>query len=429
MRVLLLTTFLSGGGAAVACRRTREALELCGAEVRVLQLTSSDSDTHTDEYVEAVATPLGAKLTQALERLNILWHNGWSRQHLFRYSSARYGQSLIRHPWVQWAEVIHLHWINHGLLSLRGVRELISLGKPTLWSLHDMWPILGGCHLPFLLHNESLEPCPRIGEGCGVCPLLSSHRMEDLSRQLIRHKESWWQRHVHLICVSQAEARLVERIRESRSLPQASVLPNPINLDHFCMRPVPKGRLPEWYRSDRHYLLLVASRLDDKVKGPHLLHETLEHFCLIDPERAKQTSLLLVGHEKVSETLATLPIATIRLGSIHDEEHLIDLYNLCDIVLSTSLYETFGQTLSEGTACGAMAICFCSEGPEDIIIPSANGDLIPAYDTEAMARSISYRLSPEGRIPRSTCRATANRFGYSQVGRALLALYQQLTSI
>lgn len=425
MRILLLTTSLHSGGASVACRRTYEALSSCGAEVRVLQLTKITSDK--DPNIDGITTVYQTKILQALERLHILRRNGLSFQQLFRYSSARYGHNITNHPWVQWADIIHIHWINHGMLNLQGIRELIALSKPILWTLHDLWPILGGCHLPFIWHNDYLELCSRITLGCGSCPLLSNHKREDLSRELVLQKESWWQKNLHLICVSKAESYLLNHLRSGRHIPQDSIIANPLNADKFCIRSISEERLPIWYQKDRKYLLVVSSRLDDKVKGPHLLRKVLEDFCRLAPIQASNTSIILVGYEKQTKTLANLPIETIRLGVVREEETLIDLYNLCDIVLSTSLYETFGQTLSEAIACGATAISFHSYGAEDIIIPDINGDLVPSYDTEAMAKRISYRLTPQGNIPRPKCQASGQRFSYQHIGQELLALYKKVS--
>ena len=108
-----------------------------------------------DERIASVAdtTPrrLWAKTAFLLERLEIYLRNGRSRQHLFRVSTARWGCDIASHPWVREADILHLHWINQGFLSLTTLKKLAALGKPVFSTLHDLWAATGICHLPLEL--------------------------------------------------------------------------------------------------------------------------------------------------------------------------------------------------------------------------------------------------------------------------------------
>jgi len=75
-------------------------------------------------------------------------------------------------------DIIHLHWINAGFLS---IGSLSAFEKPIVWTMHDMWPITGGCHYA--------GRCRRFESNCGRCPALGSSRSRDLSR-LIWDKKS-----------------------------------------------------------------------------------------------------------------------------------------------------------------------------------------------------------------------------------------------
>jgi hypothetical protein len=74
---------------------------------------------------------------------------------------------------VQAADVIHLHWVNQGFLSLKNIYQLSALGKPIVWTLHDMWAFTGGCHYS--------SDCVRFKEVCGFCPYLRNPGPEGLS--------------------------------------------------------------------------------------------------------------------------------------------------------------------------------------------------------------------------------------------------------
>ena len=117
-----------------------------------------------DERIASVAdtTPrrLWAKTAFLLERLEIYLRNGRSRQHLFRVSTARWGCDITSHPWVREADILHLHWINQGFLSLTTLKKLAALGKPVFSTLHDLWAATGICHLPLELGRE--RSCSRL---------------------------------------------------------------------------------------------------------------------------------------------------------------------------------------------------------------------------------------------------------------------------
>ncbi len=84
---------------------------------------------------------------------------------------------LHKHPAVMEADVICLNWVNRGLLSLKEAERITALGKPVVWTMHDMWNMTGICHHAAL--------CDRFSDECGCCPLLGHNGDEnDLSRRV-----------------------------------------------------------------------------------------------------------------------------------------------------------------------------------------------------------------------------------------------------
>ncbi|MBF1317519.1 MAG: glycosyl transferase family 1, partial [Porphyromonadaceae bacterium] len=145
--MLLLCTSDEGGGAAEACRRLLDALTAVGIEVRMLVVKKGTADERIASVADTTSRRLWAKAAFLLERLEIYLRNGHSRQHLFRVSTARWGCDIASHPWVKEADILHLHWINQGFLSLTTLKKLAALGKPVFSTLHDLWVATGICHL------------------------------------------------------------------------------------------------------------------------------------------------------------------------------------------------------------------------------------------------------------------------------------------
>ena len=417
LRVLLLCTSDEGGGAAEACRRLLDALTAVGIEVRMLVVKKGTEDERIASVADTPPRRLWAKAAFLLERLEIYVRNGRSRQHLFRVSTARWGCDIASHPWIKEADILHLHWINQGFLSLTTLRKLAALRKPVFSTLHDLWAATGICHLPLELGREGAKECPRFQAGCGYCPLLASKREHDLSRTTLRKKAFLAEKPFRYIAVSSAEAKLFERSPLMQRYGAPAILANPIDLSLFSPETAAATPPPFTREAGRYYVTIVAARLDDEVKGPHLLMEI-----------AERTTLLLVGGIRREGYFDSLALPHIALGSIRDRAQLASLYAASDVLISTSVYETFGQTLVEALSVGTPALSFRCSGPEDIILDGVNGYLVPAYDTAVYADRLAALLGRErddaGAFSPRTCRESAQRFGAPAVASRLVELYR-----
>ena len=163
MRVLLVNTYARSGGASVAAQRLCAALNRAGVEARLLVQNPEGSaapDLLTTADRWAVRRPWLDALPTFFyrNRRTPHWGNAWLNNRATRQVISHFAP-----------EVIHLHWVNHGMLSARHRR----LRGPLVWTLHDSWVFTGGCHSP--------QDCLRYQQQCGYCPELRSQREQDLS--------------------------------------------------------------------------------------------------------------------------------------------------------------------------------------------------------------------------------------------------------
>ena len=91
------------------------------------------------------------------ERIVIWSANRFRRYHLFDVDIANTGTDITSLPEFRQADVIHLHWINQGMLSLNDIRKILTSGKPVVWTMHDMWPCTGICHYARECNNYQQE--------------------------------------------------------------------------------------------------------------------------------------------------------------------------------------------------------------------------------------------------------------------------------
>ena len=113
MRVLLINTSERIGGAAVAASRLMEALKNNGIKAKLLV---RDKQT---EQITVVALRRSWKLVWKFvwERIVIWKANRFKKNNLFAVDIANAGTDITSLPEFQQADVIHLHWINQGMLA------------------------------------------------------------------------------------------------------------------------------------------------------------------------------------------------------------------------------------------------------------------------------------------------------------------------
>ncbi|MDE6137801.1 MAG: glycosyltransferase, partial [Muribaculaceae bacterium] len=404
------------GGASVVTARLADALRREGVDARMLVVRREGP---ASEFVAEAAPQLVAKAAFMAEEGMTWIDNGLHRRNLFKLDAARAGLPLHRHPWVREADVVCLNWVNQGMLSLRGVERIAALGKPVVWTMHDMWCATGLCH--------HAGDCTRFREACGRCPLVErSPRSIDLSRRRFERKAACYARSgITFVAVS---TWLAARCRESGLLRDArvEVIPNAFPVDDFSLTPALSRAelgLPD---DDRHIIVMGAARLDDPVKGLPVAVDALNR--LADAGYAGRFIPVFFGALRDATALDGLAVPFVHLGTVADPARLRSLYAHARVVLSTSLYETLPGTLIEGQAAGAWPVSFGRGGQSDIIDPPRTGYIARWLDASDIAAGLARSIdtAPDrAALRRSVC----ERFAAPAVARRYLSLFRDLRSL
>ena len=145
LRILHLNAS-SAGGAFVAAQRLNEALnKLDGVVSEHWVFEGMEGDFHL--WANTWLRKKWAVGLHALEKLDFLRFES-SRKVRFAFSHGKTGINLNQWKAIQNADIVHLHWINKGFVSLNGLENLMGMGKKIVWTCHDMWPFTGGCYHP-----------------------------------------------------------------------------------------------------------------------------------------------------------------------------------------------------------------------------------------------------------------------------------------
>lgn len=130
MRVLIINTAERIGGAAIAANRLMEALKNNGIKAKMLV-----RDKQTDQVTVVALKKSWRKIWQFTWERVVIWAaNGFKRHNLFAVDIANTGTDITSLPEFRQADVIHLHWINQGMLSLKDIQRILPL--ESLWYGH-----------------------------------------------------------------------------------------------------------------------------------------------------------------------------------------------------------------------------------------------------------------------------------------------------
>lgn len=380
MRVLIVNTSEKTGGAAVASNRLMNALNNNGVKARMLV-----RDKETDEITVA---PVGhywkAQFAFLWERLCIFFHLHLRREHLFEIDIANAGIDITRTRYFKEADIIHLAWVNQGMLSLKGIRRILDSGKPVVWTMHDLWPATAICHYS--------RGCNSYQTACHNCRLLpGGGGKNDLSAKVWRKKHKIiHNRTIHFVTCS----KWLQRQAVKSGLfhhQQVTAIPNPINTHIFAKGDKNEARRALGLPLRENIILFVSQRVTDERKGMAYFVEALRHLVEKHPDIAKNTVVAILGGHS-EDIAAELPLTAYPLGYVSDEHKIVNVYNSADVFVLPSLEDNLPNTIMEAMACGVPCVGFDVGGIPEMIDHLTTGYVAKFRDSDDLADGIAWAL-------------------------------------
>ena len=412
MRVLLVNTSERTGGAAVAANRLMDALNNNGVKCKMLV-----RDKLTDD-ITVVPLPRSPLLNWHFlwERLRIFLSLGLRKRHLWEVDTARCGSDITTLREFKEADVIHLSWVNQGMLSMAGIRKILRSGKPVVWTMHDLWPATGICHYT--------RGCERFKSGCGYCPLLGGKHHRDLSAKVWKRKHAAYQgKLIHFVACSKW---LEREARQSGLLAGQRVtsIPNPI--DTHVYRPQDKAQAREECHlpQDRKLMLFVSQRVTDPRKGLDYFVEAIDKLVADHPEARKKLGVIILGGRS-EEVADRLPLPAYPLGYVNDERRVVSVYNAADTFVLPSLEDNLPNTIMEAMACGVPCVAFRVGGIPEMIDHKRDGYVAEYRRADDLAQGIYWVLAEAdpGELSAKALHKVATRYSQHAVAVEYIETY------
>lgn len=413
----MISTSERMGGAAVAASRLMDALKNHGIKAKLLV-----RDKQTNQ-ITVVSLNHNWRLVWKFvwERIVIWRANHFKKHNLFAVDIANTGTDITSLPEFQQADVIHLHWINQGMLSLKNIRKILESGKPVVWTMHDMWPCTGICH--------HARECTRYQQECGECPFLYGKKHKhDLSYRIFRQKKDIYAH--HRITFVTCSHWLEEQTRQSAltANQQIECIPNPLNTNLFRPHDKQRARQRLQLPADRRLILFGAFKITDKRKGIDYLVAACKLLAEQHPELKEQMAVVTFGKQS-TQLAEMLPFKVYPLDYVNNEHRLVDMYNAVDLFVTPSLEENLPNTIMEAMACGTPCVGFNVGGIPEMIDHLHNGYVACYKAVDDFANGIYWALTEPDYVSLSeqAYRKAVSHYSEDSVAKRYIDLYNKLT--
>ncbi|UXE66804.1 MAG: glycosyltransferase [Chryseotalea sp. WA131a] len=341
-----------------------------------------------------------------IEKLPLLFYPKRDQQ---IFSNSLLGFDISNSEHYVWANIIHFHWVNQGMIAISSMKKL---KKPIVWTLRDMWLFTGGCHHSFA--------CQNYRHGCGNCPYLKSTKLRDLSYFNYRRKL----RYVKNISVTAISPWLSDIANESLLFQQniitSTFIPNIIDTDKFK----PKGRainkLYEILPDNKKIILVGATDIRSPYKGYQYLEPLFEAM-------GDSYHWIFFGGSTVSNQFLLSNKNYTDFGYVNSDEELCEIYSVADVFLAPSVAEAFGKTIIEAQACGTPVVCFNATGPQALVEHLVTGYKATPFESGDLMKGLQYvTTSNIKEINAKLIRGFAERFSKTTVVGDYVAFYKQV---
>ena len=371
MKILHISTSDISGGAARAAYRLHRALLSKGINSQML-VQHKASDDYTVRNLDSNFQKIRTKFSSSLNLLPLRHYPSRSATPFSTANMPFSGLSKIINEINP--DIVHLHWINGGMMQIEDIEKIIS---PIVWTLHDMWAFTGGCHYD--------EECGAFQGECGNCKVLKSNKAFDLSRRIYNKKLSSYSKIKEKLMIVGVSNWISELATKSSLLRDVSTINLPNILDTDIFSPINKNIARELLKLPKNKKLILFGAVNavvDHRKGFNKLCEALNNV-------SQDMELIIFGSTKPKEKQGFNQKAHY-LGYLHDNIALRLLYSAADVMVVPSIQEAFGQTASEAMSCGTAVVSFATTGLLDIVDHMKNGYLAVQFDSKDLARGIEW---------------------------------------
>lgn len=406
MRVVHLSKNDIGGGAARAAFRLHTEMLNIGIDSKMFVL---NKEKLGDDNIQSVTT-LNKRIFSLIRDFVNVAFSSFANKSKWIFSFDLIGVNTSKYLALKIADVIYVHWVNGGFMTIKNIEELLRLNKQVVFILHDMWSLTGGCHYSF--------ECIQYSENsCRDCPLMESRSRKYFPRFFYKKKAEIFTKYKNYQIVTPSKwlgdcARKVPYFSNTK----ISVIPNPLDYNIFKPSSKKGARSILNIDIDTKLILFVADLgTENPYKGWKFLEEAL---LKLSAESQYEIQVMVLGCDRNLELEKLLPYKIHFTGRLFDEYSLSLVYNAADVFVTPSLADNLPSTVLESISCGTPVVGFRVGGIPDMIKHQENGYLANYKSVDDLVKGIIFSFENLHNVSLDP---------YFDTHR-ILNLYKQLTS-
>jgi len=409
MKILHIVAGKLSGGAGRGAYWLHQALIDSGIESLLLTNTKENIiDEHiiniNKNFKERVFSIVRNQIDQNISHL-------YKKREKLIFSTGLIGFDFTKLQVYKDADIIHLHWINSGMLD---IKILQKIKKPVIWTMRDMWPMTGGCHYTM--------GCTKFLALCGECQQLHSSSKYDLSRLVLQRKLKYLPKTIKIVGISSWLSNEAKKSSVFQGF-DIRTIDNNVNSKEFL--PIDKKIAREilGIKTKKKIILVGASNLKDFYKG---FNKYLEALKLLD----KQKYFLCFFGNSDTEIFDGIGFEYRDFGFLNDTISLRLLYSCADVFVAPSLMEAFGKTIVESMSCKTPVVCFDATGPKDIVRDKIDGYKAKAFSSRDLASGIEWIVNLDKETYTTLCSSARERvemkFDSYLIAQTYINLYKEV---
>lgn len=391
-----------GGGVGRAAHRLHTGLLRMGVRSR-MWVDHKTSEDPTVWGPDSLLSRLYIRLRSRIDK----WPAYLCRHSHWNYSSFNFLPNPRMHQ--IWKDIrpklVHLHWFGDGMLPIQYFRHIHC---PVVATLHGRWLFNGAQHLHSDQSSRFVEgflPDNRdpMDGGWDVDRWVWQRKCDALD------KVKW-----NIVTLSRWMERDARRSRILGGHPIVRI-PNGVDTEVFHPLDSAEARNRLGLEQDKRYILFGANfAVQDRNKG---FGDFVEAMRILERDSNAGVEVVVFGSNHPGGELP-YKTPTHFLGFVKDEARMACVYSAADVFVLPSHQDNLPNTVMESLSCGTPCVAYDVGGVSDMIEHHANGRLVPARDSAALAGEIRAVLSLEP-LDRESLREAARQTVMKEFTREL----------
>ncbi len=356
------------GGAGRAAHRLGVALRAAGCRSIAVVQHKSRRDAHSIRVTPRHDTrnPIAERVFQlfaeSLQKAEVERNRSALTQTIFNLDLT--GLDLTDLLPVLAARIIHLHWTSF-FQSPYSIARLAAAGVPLVWTLHDLWPLTGGCHYP--------AGCAGYKTDCTACPQLLDDRLGLPAAMLAERVALWGDLGLTIVAPSRWIADCARRSMLFRHC-RIETIPNGLDTDILSPGDGGAFRRSLDIPADAPLLAFGAHSLSDRRKGGDMLGPALA-AALERLPAGTAPHILCFGENDLALTQPGVTVHQLR--GIDEDGRLAEVLRAADMLVLPSREDNYPNIMIEALACAVPVIGFDIGGVGEAVHDGWTGRLVP----------------------------------------------------